>query len=120
MLLGEENMKRIRELLVDLYECKGNLDNAQSLVNVLVKAADKMGSTIVKTVQHKFSPTGITVILILAETHMSIHTWPEYSYAALDIFICNEDIDPEEGWRIVKAALKPSSFEIHKLTRKIH
>lgn len=113
-------MKRIRELLVDLYECKGNLDNTKSLVDTLVRAADKMGSTIVKKVQHKFSPTGITVILILAETHMSLHTWPEYNYAALDIFICNEEIDPEEGWNIVKSALKPSSFKIHKLTRKIY
>ena len=112
-------MKQIRELLIDLYGCKGNLDSAQSLANILVKAADEMGSTIVKTVQHKFSPTGITVILILAETHISIHTWPEYNYAALDIFICNEEIDPKEGWQIVKAALKPTSFKTHELTRKI-
>jgi S-adenosylmethionine decarboxylase len=113
-------MKRIRELLVDLYECKGNLDDSKSLVDLLEKAADKMGSTIIKTAQHKFSPTGITVILILAETHMSIHTWPEYNYAALDIFICNEEIDPREGWYIVKSALEPSFFKIHKLTRKIY
>lgn len=113
-------MKRIRELLVDLYECEGNLDNTKSLIDIMVKAANKMGSTIVKTVQHKFSPTGITVILILAETHLSIHTWPEFNYAALDIFICNEEIDPGEGWNIVRAALKPSSFKMHKLTRKIY
>jgi len=52
LLLDEEDMKRIRELLVDLYECEGNLDNTKSLVDILAKAADKMGSTIVKTVQH--------------------------------------------------------------------
>lgn len=112
-------MKQIRELLVDLYGCKGNLDNIEFLTRVLKTAAQKMGSKIIKTTSHKFSPTGTTVILILAETHISIHTWPEHKYAALDIFICSEEIDPEIGWQTVKNALQPSSFEIHKLARKI-
>lgn len=112
-------LKRIRELLVDIYGCEGNLDDTKFLVEVLEEAAQKMGSTVVKTICHEFSPTGITVILILAETHISIHTWPEYKYAALDIFVCSEEIDPEVGWRMVRAALKPTSFKISRLVRKI-
>ena len=112
-------MKQIRELLVDLHGCKGDLDDAEFLTEVLENAARKMGSIIIKSTSHKFSPTGITVIVILAETHISIHTWPEHNYAALDIFICNEDINPEIGWKIVKNSLNPSSFEIHKMTRRI-
>ena len=110
-------MKRIRELLVDLHGCKGDLDNVEFLSEVLANAANKMGSKIIKTITHKFSPTGTTIIIILAETHISIHTWPENNYAALDIFICNEEIDPEIGLRIVKEALKPASYETHKLIR---
>ncbi|UCH31086.1 MAG: adenosylmethionine decarboxylase [Candidatus Bathyarchaeota archaeon] len=112
-------MNRIRELLVDLYGCRSDLDNTEFLSTILKTAANKMKSTVIKTISHKFSPTGITVILILAETHISIHTWPEHRYAALDIFICNEEIDPEIGWRIIEKALKPSSFKIHKLTREV-
>lgn len=112
-------MKEIRELLVDLYGCEGDLDDAQFLTEVLKAAANKMGSKIIETTYHKFSPTGATVIIILAETHMSIHTWPEYRYAALDIFICSEEINPEVGWQAVRERLKPSSFEVHGLTRKI-
>jgi len=112
-------MKQIREMLVDLHGCKNNLDNLEFLTKVLETAAQKMGSKIIKTISHKFSPTGTTVILILAETHISIHTWPEHKYAALDIFICNEEIDPEIGWQTVKAVLKPSFFEIHKMIRRI-
>jgi len=112
-------MKQIRELLVDLYGCKGDLDNAEFLASVLKAAAQQMKSKIIKVVSHRFSPTGTTVLLILAETHISIHTWPEHNYAALDIFICNEDINPEIGWKIVKNSLNPSSFEIHKMTRRI-
>lgn len=104
---------------MDLYGCKGNVNDAEFLVGVLEKAAKKMGSTVVKTIWHKFSPTGTTVILILAETHISIHTWPEYKYAALDIFVCSEDIDPEEGWKVVKFALEPASFKVHRLVRNV-
>ena len=112
-------MKQIRELLVDLHGCKGDLDNVDFLANALKNAAQRMGSKIVKTVSHKYYPTGVTVIIILAETHISIHTWPEHGYAALDIFICSEKIDPEIGWLTVKEALQPSSFEINSLVRRM-
>ncbi len=112
-------MKQIRELLIDLYGCKGDLNDTQFLTDILKTAAKRMGSKVIKTISNKFSPTGATAILILAETHMSIHTWPENRYAALDIFICSEKINLEIGWQTVNEALKPSSFEIHKLTRKI-
>jgi len=112
-------MKQIRELLVDLYNCKSDLDNVDFLVDTLKAAAQRMGSKIVKTVSHRYSPTGTTVILILAETHISIHTWPEHSYAALDVFICDENVEPQVGWLVVKDALQPSSFEVHRLVRRI-
>ncbi|MDH5448114.1 MAG: adenosylmethionine decarboxylase [Candidatus Bathyarchaeota archaeon] len=114
-----KKLKQIRELLVDLYGCKADLDNVEFLIYVLEIAAQEMGSKIIKTTSHKFSPEGTTVIIILAETHISIHTWPEHKYAALDIFICSEEIDPEMGWQAVKDALQPSSFEIRRITRKI-
>ena len=112
-------MKKIREMLVDLYGCRGNLDDAEFLVSLLKRAAEKMGSRTVKTATHKFSPTGITVISILCETHMAIHTWPEYDYAALDIFICSEEIDPEVGWETIKQELNPSTYQISKLEQRI-
>ncbi|MCW4055313.1 MAG: adenosylmethionine decarboxylase [Candidatus Bathyarchaeota archaeon] len=112
-------MKVIRELLVDLYGCKGNLNDADFLADVLRAAARDMGSTVVRTVTHKFSPTGTTVITILAETHISIHTWPENDYAALDIFVCSEKVEPKLGWQRVEEALKPASSKLHTLTRRI-
>ncbi len=112
-------MKQIKELLVDLYGCQGDLDNAEFLIGVLRAAAQKMGSTVIKTTSHRFSPKGITAMAILAETHISIHTWPEYGYAALDIFICSNEIDPNLGWKSVKEALMPASHKIHELKRKI-
>jgi S-adenosylmethionine decarboxylase len=112
-------MKQVRELLADLYGCEGELDDVEFLKGVLKAAAQQMKSKIIKVVSHRFSPTGITVILILAETHISIHTWPEHNYAALDIFICSQEVDPEVGWQAVREALNPSSFKVHKLKRRI-
>jgi S-adenosylmethionine decarboxylase len=112
-------LKQIREILGDLYDCQSDLDDLEFLVNALRAASDTMGSTVVKTISHRFSPTGVTVLMILAETHISIHTWPEHRYAALDIFICNEEINPEIGWNVVKESLKPSSFKMQKMIRNI-
>lgn len=112
-------MKKIQEMLVDLYGCRGNLEDAEFLTSMLKRAAEKMGSRIVKIAAHTFSPTGITVVTILCETHMAIHTWPEYDYAALDIFICSEEIKPEEGWEMIKKELKPSNYQISTLERRI-
>ena len=114
-----KKLKQVKELLVDLYACKADLDNVEFLAEVLKTAAQKMGSKIIKTISHKFSPSGVTIIIILAETHISIHTWPEHKYAALDIFICSEKIDPEIGWQAVKDLLLPSSFEVRKMIRMI-
>ncbi len=112
-------MLEINELLVDLYGCQSNLNDAHFLSITLEEAAHKVGAKIIQKLTRKFSPTGVSVFLILAETHISIHTWPEYSYAALDIFICVEGMDPKIAWKVIKKALKPTSFEIKKIVRTI-
>jgi S-adenosylmethionine decarboxylase len=109
----------INELLVDLYGCQGNIDDGRFLRKTLEEAAKSVKSKIIRRVTQRFSPTGVTVILILAETHISIHTWPEKGYAALDIFICGEEKNPEPAWEVVKEALKPASFKIYRHKRSI-
>lgn len=109
---------KIRELIVDLYGCEVDLNDPSWLASVLASAAKEIGSTVVKTVSHQFSPIGTTVILLLAETHISIHTWPQHKYAALDIFICSE-ADPDAAWQVVKAALKPKSFKTRGINRQV-
>jgi len=112
-------MLEINELLVDLYGCQGNLDDEQFLLDTLEDAADKVGAKIIQKITRKFSPTGVSAILILAETHISLHTWPEHSYAALDIFICGRGKKPETAWEVVKEALKPKSFKLNRMKRTI-
>jgi len=112
-------MLKIKQLLVDLYGCKADLDDPEFLMNTLVKASDAVGSTIVQKVTQKFTPVGVSVIIILAETHMSIHTWPEHGYAAVDVFFCSEGKDPYIAWDVIREVLKPESHDVKELTRSI-
>jgi len=110
-------MLKIKELLVDMYGCEGDLNNEEFLCETLEKAARRADAKIIRRIIQRFSPRGLSVILILAETHISIHTWPEYKYAALDIFICGEGKDPEVAWTAVKEALRPKDFKTKKVER---
>ncbi len=83
-------------LLVDLRDC--NIEAIRDLEFVkdsLVQAAIAASATIVDVSFHEFNPFGISGMVVIAESHLSIHTWPEYGYAAVDIFTCGEVIKPE-------------------------
>ena len=85
-----------RHLLLEMFDC--DLDAINSLESVkgaLVEAAKRAQATIVDVVFHEFNPFGISGVVVIAESHLSIHTWPEYRYAAVDIFSCGEVLQPE-------------------------
>ena len=82
-------------LLLDLKDCKSELlDDIEFIRQAMIAAADEAGATIVGETFHKFSPVGVTGIIAIAESHLCIHTWPEYGYAAVDIFTCGEEFEP--------------------------
>ena len=82
-------------LLLDLKNCKSELlDDIEFIRQAMTSAADEAGATIVGETFHKFSPLGVTGIIAIAESHLCIHTWPEYGYAAVDIFTCGEEFNP--------------------------
>ena len=81
------------QVVLDLYECEtGHLDNLQWVKRTLVNAARAAGATIVETVFHKFAPWGISGVVVIAESHLAIHIWPENRYAAIDVFTCGENV----------------------------
>jgi len=71
----------------------GKLDNLVLIKKCLEKAAELAGATIVNSNFHQFSPQGVTGILLVEESHFSIHTWPEHNYAAVDLFTCSEEMN---------------------------
>ncbi|HXX81879.1 MAG TPA: adenosylmethionine decarboxylase [Thermodesulfovibrionales bacterium] len=83
-------------LLVELRDCNPTiLKNLDDVRDALVSAAKEAKATIVDISFHEFNPFGISGMVVIAESHLSIHTWPEYSYAAVDIFTCGDVIKPE-------------------------
>ena len=84
-----------RQILVELYECDSDLLNDREFISkAMVEAVEKAKATIVASTFHHFSPHGVSGVVVIAESHVSVHTWPEYGYAAVDIFTCGESIDP--------------------------
>lgn len=85
-----------KHLLAELKECNSEiLKNIDEVRKVMVSAAKEAGATIIDISFREFSPFGISGIVVIAESHLTIHTWPEYSYAAVDIFTCGDIIKPE-------------------------
>ena len=82
-------------LLVELKDCNSKLLNdLKKIEEILVTAAKEAKATIIESRFHKFSPFGISGVVVIAESHLTIHTWPEYGYAAVDIFTCGETLQP--------------------------
>jgi S-adenosylmethionine decarboxylase len=88
----------MKHILFTLKECSpGLLDDEAHIRNVLIMAADQSGSTLLSLSSHKFDPQGVTAIAMLAESHISIHTWPENGMAVCDVFTCGDNATPKNG-----------------------
>ena len=104
-----------RHLLLEFWGCT-NLDKIKLVRRALKKAAEKAGATFLSSRLHRFEPSGgVSGVVVLAESHISIHTWPERGYAALDIFMCG-NAKPHKAIPILKEAFKPT--EIETMTRR--
>ena len=85
-----------KQILLELKECnREKLDDLKFLQNALVYAAKQAGATVLGEHFHKFAPQGVSGAVIIAESHVALHTWPEYGYAAVDIFTCGDSVKPE-------------------------
>jgi len=105
-------------LLLELWESSA-LDDPQAIERVLCAAARAAKATILHSHMHKFSPNGgVSGVVVLAESHISIHTWPERGYAAIDIFMCGS-CDPYRALPTLKQAFRPGRFQVTEAKRGI-
>ncbi|MDF1534914.1 MAG: adenosylmethionine decarboxylase [bacterium] len=107
-----------KHLLVEFYNCDAEVLNDLHLVERSMKeAAVKAGSTIVDAVFRRFAPHGISGVVVIAESHLAIHTWPEYSYAAVDLFTCGEKVDPWVAHDHLAEVFKAGDSECREIPR---
>lgn len=92
---------------MELYDCDPQiLNDKERIEEIMTKAAEVSGATIVQKVFHVFNPHGVSGVVVIAESHLAIHTWPEYGYAAVDVFTCGSSVDPWKAYDYIKRELK--------------
>ena len=105
-------------LLVELRQADpAKLDDIECIRQALLSAAKEVGATILGETFHRFTPQGVTGIVAIAESHISIHTWPEYRYAAVDVFTCGESFVPEKAAALIIQRLESKDSEMIKVLR---
>lgn len=95
-----------RHILLELHGCDaGALNDVEALEKSFVTAAQESNATVLRTAFHKFNPHGVSGVVIISESHLTVHTWPEYEYAAVDIFSCGDKMDVEKAMEFLTQKL---------------
>ena len=107
-----------KHLLLELYRCDYEKLNDESFLRCILNRAAKLAnSTVLNLISNKFEPQGVTAIALLAESHISIHTWPESNYSAVDIFTCGQNMLPELASQYLIEALKAEEHFLRVIER---
>ena len=107
-----------KHLLLELYGCDSQKLNDESFLRcTLNKSAKLAKATVLNLISNKFEPQGVTAIALLAESHISIHTWPESNYSAIDIFTCGQNMMPELASQYLIEALKAEEHFLRVIER---
>ncbi len=106
-----------RHLIAELYDCdRARIDDVAVVERCLRAAAERVGATVVAGAFHRYAPQGVSGTLLIAESHLSIHTWPEHGYVAADIFTCG-GLDPRPGFVLLAEGLGARAHRVQELVR---
>jgi len=105
-------------LIVELYDCSDEVINdAQIVEEAMTEAVRVSGANIVQSVIHQFNPHGISGVVVIEESHFSVHTWPEYGYCALDIFTCGDEVDYYSALQHLKKEFRAKNLSVTEMKR---
>ena len=105
-------------ILVEFTNCKADvLNDVGQIEKCMVEAAQIAGATVINSTFHHFSPYGVSGVVVIQESHLAIHTWPEYKYAAVDLFTCGDTVDPWVSFEFLKNAFcaNYSALELNRV-----
>lgn len=107
-------------LIAEYADCERELlDNLPALEEYMNEAVRQSGATIVSSVFHRYNPHGVSGVIVIAESHFSIHTWPEYGYAAVDFFTCGDVVKPRQAFELMKTWLSSQRSSVIEIARGI-
>ena len=107
-----------KHCLLNLYGAnRSKLDDLDVLLEILKSAVYETGATYIDHISKKFDPQGVTIIIMLAESHISIHTWPEKGEAMIDVFTCGKEVDPLWAVPVIVSALQPNRYTMEMINR---
>lgn len=108
-----------RHLLAEFYDCESDALNSPARIELLMNEAARLsGATVVQSVFHAFSPHGVSGVVVVEESHLAVHTWPEHNYAAVDYFSCGA-VDCGEAVRYLEERLLPARLETKEVPRGV-
>lgn len=93
------------------------IENSKEIKEILIEATKQAKVTPLKIITHKFTPQGITGVVLLAESHLALHSWPEINYLAIDIFTCGNKSFPQKALSYLKKQFKPKEIKIQEIKR---
>jgi len=109
-----------RHVLAEVYGCSYDLLNdVEKVEQMMVNAALEAGAEIREVVFHKFSPQGVSGVVVISESHLAVHTWPELGYAAVDAFTCGERVNPWDMCNYLSKMLKASHMKASEVKRGV-
>ncbi|SJZ44930.1 adenosylmethionine decarboxylase [Garciella nitratireducens] len=109
-----------RHCILELWDCNINLLNDRNLIEkLMVEAALEAGAEIREIAFHKFAPQGISGVVVISESHLSIHTFPEQGYASIDVFTCGKRINPHTAAYLIAKKLEAQKIYEMNLERGI-
>ena len=108
-----------KHCILELYHCDAaKLDDEAFLRTAITAAAKRAGATLLNLITHRFEPQGVTGLALLAESHISIHTWPESGYAAVDVFTCGDHTMPEKACQVLADELQAGQQKLTSFRRE--
>ena len=109
-----------RHCILELYQCDHVKLNDEAFVRTTLTTSAKIaGATLINLVTHSFNPQGVTGLALLAESHISIHTWPEIGYAAIDVFTCGDHTMPEKACELLSKYFLAKNYSFKNIARQI-
>ncbi len=100
-----------QHILVEFVGCDPHvLNEVTTIEKGMLDAADRANATIINSTFHYFSPYGVSGVVVIQESHLAVHTWPEYRYAAVDLFTCGDDVDPWKAFDYLKDVFKAQNY----------